>query len=190
MAMKRKRECKWEAAIHDKDAHRLQYALRMINTPLQEMAMPGKPVKQCPACVSRAIKRLAAMSVSETVCMRDACMDRIKKRDKQLRAEGAVRAWNRPADTKTIRIRGDANGPLLIELLREAGGDTSQLEAVLQEGKLVSCCCVALCVCCVVWCRRRHREYAGGGPEGLLCRTQRGAWRLPSGATEGRRELA
>ena len=58
----------------------------------------------------------------------------LRQRDAELRANGTVGRWNLTADSKTKLIRGGSNGPLLVQLLEEAGGDSGPLRDVLNCG--------------------------------------------------------
>ena len=132
--MKRKRGESWELNFIDPDMHRLDYVVRQMDKPFSELDI-GLPPDPSPAdAVQHAIDFIATHDVKTARFMRDAFIARTRLRDKHMRDAGEVQRWHLEADSKAKQIRGGANGPLMLALLAEAGGDIGPLQEILNHG--------------------------------------------------------
>ena len=136
MAAKRRRVDSWERQLTQDEAHVLAYAAQQIRTPLTSLDVGSQAMPACAPGVQRAITAIAQRSVADTMALRDKFLANVRCRDQQMRRTGVVDRWNKSADAATVQIRGGANGPLMLELLAEAGEDTRPLAAILTTGDL------------------------------------------------------
>ena len=144
--MKRKHDDAAMPSISSKDKHRLKYAIQQAARPVTDLTFVAKE-REVPTDISKAITRLANLSEPATTQMRDDFLFTLRQRDVQIRKTPEFRRWHLSADTKTARIWSTTNGLLLSQLLREAGGDTAQLDEILGVGASLLHTCGELSAC-------------------------------------------
>ena len=116
---------------------RLAYAVEQIRRPAGDFTCAN--ATSCPEDVQRVIDRLKGMDANETRRLRDEQLETLRRRNGEMRASTEFQRWKEGADAQTAAVRGGTNGPLLIQLLAEAGHDVSRLRDVLGTGKRDIC---------------------------------------------------
>ena len=116
---------------------RFAYAVEQIRRPAGDFTCANATC--CPTEVQRVIDRLRGIDANETRRLRDEQLETLRRRDAEMRASTEFRRWKESADAQTAAVRGGANGPLLIQLLTEAGHDVVRLRDVLGTGKRDIC---------------------------------------------------